>query len=229
MTEIDGWHTWDIISPLFFNDNTDLHNLIRKRLILPYLTGPSTHLLLKNTQVDFWCLWLCARSWLARHPATMEITRSSGGSSHNHSSFFFFKNHDFPRFLINFSTVVVVKHTHVVDPKRLTHIHSHRDLKSLSLSTENTYLLVPIPWICLRTTPTGASKASVSVDGSHSSKVRPESSSSTRWRHTFSRWSHEGAFTVPKAYHLVLLVLAGTQLELLLYATVASSNLTKLQ
>jgi hypothetical protein len=37
-TDIDGWHARDIISPLFFNDNTDLHNLIRKRLILPYLT-----------------------------------------------------------------------------------------------------------------------------------------------------------------------------------------------
>ena len=62
-----------------------------------------------------------------------------------HQDFFFFKNHDFSRFLINFSTVVVVKHTHVVDPKRLTHIHSHRDLNSLSLSTESTYLLVPMP------------------------------------------------------------------------------------
>ncbi len=47
----------------------------------------------------------------------------------------------FSRFLINFCTVVVVKQTHVVDPKRLTHIHSHRDLNSLSLSTESTYLL----------------------------------------------------------------------------------------
>jgi hypothetical protein len=39
MTDIDGWHVWDIIDPLFFNDNTELHNLIRKRLILFYLTG----------------------------------------------------------------------------------------------------------------------------------------------------------------------------------------------
>ncbi len=39
LTNIDGWHPRDIIDPLFFNDNTDLHNLIRKRLILPYLTG----------------------------------------------------------------------------------------------------------------------------------------------------------------------------------------------
>ncbi len=62
-----------------------------------------------------------------------------------HQDFFFFKNHDFSLFLINFSTVVVVKHTHVVDPKRLTHIHSHRDLNSLSLSTDSTYLLVPMP------------------------------------------------------------------------------------
>ena len=88
---------------------------------------------------------LCARSWLARHPAKIEITGSSGGSSHHTKIFFFCKNHDFSRFLINFSTVVVVKHTHVVDPKRLTHIHSHRDLNSLSLSTESTYLLVPMP------------------------------------------------------------------------------------
>jgi hypothetical protein len=66
------------------------------------------------------------------------------GSSH-HTIFFFCKNHDFSRFLINFWTVVVVKQTHVVDPKRLTHSHSHRDLNSLSLSTESTYLLVPMP------------------------------------------------------------------------------------
>ena len=39
MADIDGWHARDIIAPLFFNDNSDLHNLIRKRLILPYLTG----------------------------------------------------------------------------------------------------------------------------------------------------------------------------------------------
>ncbi len=28
----------DLISPIFFSDNTELHNLIRSRLILPYLT-----------------------------------------------------------------------------------------------------------------------------------------------------------------------------------------------
>jgi hypothetical protein len=39
MADIDGWHARDLIAPLFFNDNTDLHNLIRKRLILPYLNG----------------------------------------------------------------------------------------------------------------------------------------------------------------------------------------------
>jgi hypothetical protein len=88
---------------------------------------------------------LCARSWLARHPANIEITLSSGGSSHHTKNFFFCKNHDFFRFFINFSTVVVVKHTHVVDPRCLTHIHSHRNLNSLSLSTESTYLLVPMP------------------------------------------------------------------------------------
>jgi hypothetical protein len=89
-------------------------------------------------------LRLCARSWLARHPAKIEITRSSGGSSHHTKNIFlFYKNLDFSRFLINFSTALV-KHTHVVDPKRLTHIHSYCDLNSLSLSTESTYLLVPM-------------------------------------------------------------------------------------
>ena len=39
MVDIDGWHARDIIAPLFFSDNTQLHNLIRKRLILPYHTG----------------------------------------------------------------------------------------------------------------------------------------------------------------------------------------------
>ena len=37
--DIDGWHVRDLITPLFFNDNTELHNLIRRSLILPYLTG----------------------------------------------------------------------------------------------------------------------------------------------------------------------------------------------
>jgi hypothetical protein len=39
MPDVDGWHVRDLIAPLFFNDNTELHNLIRRRLILPYLTG----------------------------------------------------------------------------------------------------------------------------------------------------------------------------------------------
>jgi len=43
MVDIDGRHARDLIAPLFFNDNTisntDLHCLIRKRLILPYLPG----------------------------------------------------------------------------------------------------------------------------------------------------------------------------------------------
>jgi hypothetical protein len=37
--DIDAWHARDLIAPLFFNDDTDLQTLIRKRLILPYLTG----------------------------------------------------------------------------------------------------------------------------------------------------------------------------------------------
>lgn len=35
-------------------------------------------------------LGLCARSWFARHPAKIEITGSSGGSSHHAKIFFFF-------------------------------------------------------------------------------------------------------------------------------------------
>ncbi len=39
MTDIDGYITWDLIAPLFFNDNTDLHDLMCTCLILPYLTS----------------------------------------------------------------------------------------------------------------------------------------------------------------------------------------------
>jgi hypothetical protein len=39
VVDIDSWHARDLITPLFFKDNTKLHNLIRERLILPYLTG----------------------------------------------------------------------------------------------------------------------------------------------------------------------------------------------
>jgi hypothetical protein len=39
MVDNDGGHERDLITPIFFNDNTDLLNLIRKYLILPYLTG----------------------------------------------------------------------------------------------------------------------------------------------------------------------------------------------
>ncbi len=38
MVHIEGRHVRDLIAPLFFNDNTDLHTLIRKRFILAYLT-----------------------------------------------------------------------------------------------------------------------------------------------------------------------------------------------
>jgi hypothetical protein len=34
MVDIDGRHARDLIAPLFRNDNTELDNLIRKRLIL---------------------------------------------------------------------------------------------------------------------------------------------------------------------------------------------------
>jgi hypothetical protein len=39
INDTDGWHARDLIAPLFFNTNNDLHNLTRKRLILPYLAG----------------------------------------------------------------------------------------------------------------------------------------------------------------------------------------------
>jgi hypothetical protein len=37
--DIDGCHARDLIPPPYFKNNNDLHNLIRKCLILPYLTG----------------------------------------------------------------------------------------------------------------------------------------------------------------------------------------------
>ncbi len=44
-----------------------------------------------------------------------------------------------------------------------------------------------------------------------------------------SHVNHEVAVTVPKTHTLVLLVLAGAQLELLLYSAVPSWNLAELQ
>jgi hypothetical protein len=44
-----------------------------------------------------------------------------------------------------------------------------------------------------------------------------------------SHVNHESTVTSPKTHTLVLLVLAGAQLELLLYSTVASRNLAELQ
>jgi hypothetical protein len=62
MVDIDGWHPRDLI----FNDHSDLHNLIRKRLSSLTLLAPSTHLLLRNMQADF--LWLCGNMMEAFAP-----------------------------------------------------------------------------------------------------------------------------------------------------------------
>ncbi len=142
--------------------------------------------------IPFHVPWLCARSWLARHPAKIEITR---GSSH-HTFFFSRKNHDFSRFLINFWTVVVVKQTHVVVPKRLTHIHSRAAASSWSGITSLRSKPAARSSDELTIIATRASEASVSADGSHSSKVRPESSSSTRCSHTSTRRAQSPLATV---------------------------------
>ncbi len=54
--------------------------------------------------------------------------------------FFFTKNHDFSRFFINFARLLCWNVGG--RPEALTHIHSHRELNPLSLSTESTCLLV---------------------------------------------------------------------------------------
>jgi len=61
-----------------------------------------------------------------------------GGSSHHTKRFFLHKKiifHDFSSIFNRFFHGFCGE-TQVVDPKRLTHTHSHRDLNSLSLSTE---------------------------------------------------------------------------------------------
>ncbi len=40
MADIDGWHARDLIAPLFFNDNTELHILLRKCLIAQSASPP---------------------------------------------------------------------------------------------------------------------------------------------------------------------------------------------
>ena len=69
MADIDGRHARDIIAPLLFNDNTELHNLIRKRLILPYLTG-SFHPSFIEEYACVCCKIRCLRAdfwWLYRN------------------------------------------------------------------------------------------------------------------------------------------------------------------
>ncbi len=88
MTGIDGWHTRDIIVPLFFNDNTDLHNRIRKYRILPYLTGSfhpsfveeySDGLLMTLEKQDGYIRpILCGEIWCPYFPILVVIRRLSG-------------------------------------------------------------------------------------------------------------------------------------------------------
>ncbi len=124
-----------------------------------------------------------------------------------------FTNNDLSRFLIDFSAVFVVN-------------HSHRDLNSLSLSTESTYLF-------------GAQSRE---SASELRRAYVWEASVSRWRvpflkgeiwgillHSMQHVNHEGAVTVPKKEDLLLLVLAGDQLEVLLYTAHASRNVSKLQ
>jgi hypothetical protein len=53
MSDIDGRYARDIIVPLFFNDNSDLHNLIRKSRILPYLDGYFHPSFIEEYETDF--------------------------------------------------------------------------------------------------------------------------------------------------------------------------------
>ncbi len=49
--------------------------------------GGVTYSFFRSGTACFYCR-VCVRSWLSRHPANMEITRSSGGASHHTKSFF---------------------------------------------------------------------------------------------------------------------------------------------
>jgi hypothetical protein len=69
---------------------------------------------------------LCVRSWLGRHPAKIEITRSSGGSSHHTKSFFFYKNHDFSRYPRRVHTSWYPCRESTSGPRRVTPLSSTR-------------------------------------------------------------------------------------------------------
>jgi hypothetical protein len=71
MVDIDGLDTRDLIAPLFFNDNTDLHRLIRE----PILLAHSTPLLLRNMQADF--LWLCRKKMVPFTPSGLAALQVS--------------------------------------------------------------------------------------------------------------------------------------------------------
>ena len=77
-------------------------------------------------------IWLCARSGTSSNPANRQIAWSCGGCERPDQDFFIFlflKKNDFSWFFNDSSTVFVVN-------------HSHRDLSSLSLSTECRYCVL---------------------------------------------------------------------------------------
>ncbi len=149
--------------------------------------------------------------WVIHHENRRRITKKSWIFFKNRrritkKSWFFFKKNDFSWFWNDSSTVFVVNHSnrdlnslslstesrYLLVPilwicLRVTP-HVHRSPRStVSSSTGITSLrskLVDHISEELTIITTGSSEASISADGSHSSKVRPESSSSTRWNHT---------------------------------------------
>ncbi len=123
---------------------------------------------------------LCVSSWLTRHPAKIEITRSSGGSSHHTKSFFCTK---IMIFLVIHGEYIPPG-THAVNLLEVRSVSRHCPPHTTTSSCSGITSLRSKPAVHssdeLTIIATGVSETSVSADDSHSSKVRPESSSSTR-------------------------------------------------
>jgi hypothetical protein len=70
----------DVITPIFFNDNTDFHYLIRKRLILPYYTG-SFHPSFIEEYADGLLMTLQKQDGGLRNPSAYDSSETRGWSS----------------------------------------------------------------------------------------------------------------------------------------------------
>ncbi len=162
---------------------------------------------------------LCSRSGSSINPVNRQITWSCGGWETQPRFFYLFIFRDFSTVSWWITRLVPMPWTCLRAVPRV-----RRSPRAVASSCRGITSLRsnPVTRISEELTiiATGAWEASVSTDGSHSSKVRPEVSSSTRCSHTSTTRAQSPYLKRRSLYSSYV----GTQLELLLYSAHPSSN-----